>query len=263
MKAFLFKIKKLFFIYKYFIVTIILFSLLIISIAYVYLLKNKMEREFFNTREQIIGELKKFDISKLDGVIKLDEINFNNKFLFVFGKKIKMISSYAMDIPKNVKFMCFDKNNIYLVVDSNLLCAYSKNNWKILWQHKFQNKICDLQIINEKNIAVLMQNKIVFWNNNERKINKIKNTDNIFSSASKQSFSANNFKIIPFGLLIPNSNSIALCSQHSMEELCKLSLKDKIKFISDYDTNFQCLYLLTSNNMIKINFIKNEENTKY
>ena len=59
MKNLFLKIKELFISYKYFAVTTIMLLLLIISIAYVYLLKNKMEKEFFDTRKQIIGELKK------------------------------------------------------------------------------------------------------------------------------------------------------------------------------------------------------------
>ena len=51
-----------------------------------------------------------------------------------------MSSSFCMDIPEEIDFINFDKNNIYLLLNSSLLCAYSKYDYSLLWQHNFFRK---------------------------------------------------------------------------------------------------------------------------
>jgi transcription elongation factor len=88
------------------------------------------------------------------------------------------------------------------------------------------------------------------WVNDD--VSTLRNKKNL----SDLHFALNEFNQLDSGVIISvRDNKITFLSNISGEEVASYEFDEKIKFVSDYDKIFKCLYVITDKKVIKLRII--------
>jgi hypothetical protein len=243
----------------------IMIFLILLSTSYVYFgknwLQNKQEELKEKNSEYIRNDLmqKLLDTqNQLQDVV--DQIFSGKLEIKIFSdKKLRLKKKLFIKLNHPVTAIpLFDIKNIYLI-QKNRIKAINKLTKKHQWERTFKSRIITSELIDANRMIIATQDSLYcikrkdgenLWVNDD--VSTLRNKKNL----SDLHFALNEFNQLDSGVIISvRDNKITFLSNISGEEVASYEFDEKIKFVSDYDKIFKCLYVITDKKVIKLRII--------
>ncbi len=240
----------------------IMIAILLFSTSYVYFGKNWLQKKQAELKEKnsefIRNDLLQTLLEKQNQLQDVVDQIFNGKLeIKIFAdNKLKLKKSWEIEFEKDIiQKPLFDIKAIYLA-NKKSITAINKITKKNIWEKHFNNDIKYFELIDANRMLVATNDTLFCIKRKEAKELWKKQQNYSLINSDKISslfFAINKYNQLDSGVVISiKENTLSLLSNISGKEVAKYTFENKIKYISDYDNIFKCLYIITDNKLIKL-----------